>query len=1127
MRCSIRIGKWRGCSKARAHLSQLISLLFSVLKKMADLLTFQSGRPDQRLLDAGYRNVFDIASISRAAFIESVPSLTAQDARAVYCQARERATNLKALYRAWQLRQEPVIQRLAKLNTQLDAPALKEALVRNIGGDGDFSDLMERASAYADAASIQSLFSPGRYAAALYRVASALHDTDSNLHIDQRRPDLKNLVLSESTMQQQVSSLDILLQVLQSGSEDIGALSDRYFPMTLPYDDNLTQINAALSAQMRTLNGLWDTLTDATAQSVSQQAFTFGATRRVGSARADDGYLSGNVFYLQALDGDAEPMVYLSHYTNGSGVIGAQLVAGNADHAAAAIVAPLVLTWSVKQHCYYLGVPDGTQMAGNSANVLNGCFLRGNHNTNPDKDGNFAQMASRSGSAQPQPGFHLPITLIPGRQKKQYYLKTDKGYVGVDTSGQSNWKDALTVTAPRDKALLVTMCKDVEGNPIEDGSTPFPEVVFEQPSPPARETLSLTPVSYQLMTNTELSETDIADHYGMEDASLRSVGSLATTLNSIDIFCERTRLRFNQLLELTAQYAYDKNGKESGARSRFLQFGKQEPVRVNEYGAAYLNGALDDTEADQACYLWVQKDGKNLNLTDETVVDLAGRAEKLVRLSNSTGLSFEALDWVIVNASRCVPEHHNKPVLDKPVLEALAEYVRLKQRYGLDVNTFVTFIGAANPYAPDQVPSFYASAFRPADGGDAIALGTTVNYARDQQDALSAICCKALSVTSDEFERIGSWCFGGVGKFTLDEHTAGQLYRFGAIPHLLGLTFAQTEVLWRLMAGGQDTLLEQLGQPQSLAPLAILSRTEKILDWMASVGLNLFQLQGMVSTVWSGTATAEMFNFLKNVCDSVNSPSIAATRQDTLDEALQQKVLRALGAGFNLKSNVMSGVTAWLEKLTVDTENAYTLANYWHAIQTRFSQANVSLDDLQKDMALVLATQRLSQLVLIAQWLTLTEQDLQLLTSYPDRLVAGAVTVPAPDMTLLLTLSRFKQWQTQVVVSRDEAMRCFDQLNAQKMTFDAAAALIASLHKLDANTVAQMSVSLLGKDTWPKSFDALWQLLTWLHVGQALNVGTTTLEQLQTMMQADPSAEDRALLASVARNLSAGISARQ
>lgn len=37
---------------------------------------------------------------------------------------------------------------------------ITEILQRNLAGDGDFSDLMSRSTEYADAASIQSLFSP-------------------------------------------------------------------------------------------------------------------------------------------------------------------------------------------------------------------------------------------------------------------------------------------------------------------------------------------------------------------------------------------------------------------------------------------------------------------------------------------------------------------------------------------------------------------------------------------------------------------------------------------------------------------------------------------------------------------------------------------------------------------------------------------------------------------------------------------------------------------------------------------------------------------------------------------------------------------------------------------------------
>jgi hypothetical protein len=133
-------------------------------------------------------------------------------------------------------------------------------LLRNIGGDGDFSELMERSSVYADAASVQSLFSPGRYAASLYRVAKTLHPEDSELHIDKRRPDLKALILSEATVHQEVTSLDILLNVLQvETSNTLDNLSEAYFPMALPYDDRLQQIDTAMRAQGRSLNGVWRT----------------------------------------------------------------------------------------------------------------------------------------------------------------------------------------------------------------------------------------------------------------------------------------------------------------------------------------------------------------------------------------------------------------------------------------------------------------------------------------------------------------------------------------------------------------------------------------------------------------------------------------------------------------------------------------------------------------------------------------------------------------------------------------------------------------------------------------------------------------------------------------------------
>ncbi len=66
------------------------------------------------------------------------------------------------------------------------------------------------------------------------------------------------------------------------------------------------------------------------------------------------------------------------------------------------------------------------------------------------------------------------------------------------------------------------------------------------------------------------------------------------------------------------------------------------------------------------------------------------------------------------------------------------------------------------------------------------------------------------------------------------------------------------------------------------------------------------------------------------------------------------------------------------------------------------------------------------------------------------------------------------------------------------MTAENAASLIATLHEMDKGTIAQVNTLLLGENNWPKSFTSLWQLLTWLRVGQSLNVGSTTLGNLDS-----------------------------
>jgi hypothetical protein len=233
-------------------------------------------------------------------------------------------------------------------------------------------------------------------------------------------------------------------------------------------------------------------------------------------------------------------------------------------------------------------------------------------------------------------------------------------------------------------------------------------------------------------------------------------------------------------------------------------------------------------------------------------------------------------------------------------------------------------------------------------------------------------------------------------------------------------------------------------------------------------------------------------------------------------------MLRALAGGLGIKTNLMAGVAGWLKGIS-----SFSLDTYWAEIEQVFAADNVSLDTLQQNNTLVMLTQRLSQLVLIANWLNLSEQDLTLLVTAPTLLDNLLTTTPSPDFSLLLLLTRFKRWQTQVTVTRDEALRLLPYLAGSDVRQQAAAEKIAAAHSLNAESVKSMSTALFdSKRPWPQNFAQLWQLLTWLRTGATLNVGTSTLNDLQAMSKGDSEAEDAKLITRVALALSAGVGQR-
>ncbi len=217
-------------------------------------------------------NIFDVAAESEAQFIEKVvnasddkkgatePELT-EKAKTLYQRAKAEVAHHQAARRAKQLRQDPVLSRINKLAfpTEPEMPIAKlQVKPRAKMAHSLVDQIPERVKEYTDPVSIQSLFSPGRYLCKLYNVAKELHEDGNKLHIDQRRPDLKDLVLSDSNMNQDVSSLEILLNVLQTKAPLAELTKDTEahandVSFTLPYDDNLTVINAVLQDKSTSL----------------------------------------------------------------------------------------------------------------------------------------------------------------------------------------------------------------------------------------------------------------------------------------------------------------------------------------------------------------------------------------------------------------------------------------------------------------------------------------------------------------------------------------------------------------------------------------------------------------------------------------------------------------------------------------------------------------------------------------------------------------------------------------------------------------------------------------------------------------------------------------------------------
>ncbi|MBN3526765.1 DUF7594 domain-containing protein [Paenibacillus apiarius] len=1049
----------------------------------------------ETLKQSGYRTVFDIASENLAEFQKSNPEIPSSDAKDIYQLAVQRTDNLCMLYKAWQLHNDPVVQSLPKLSADTGLQGMRAALERSLGGGADFGDLFPERSpeGYAEASSIQSLFSPGRYLTVLYKIARQLHSPDDKLHIDNRRPDLKSLILNHDNMNREVSSLDILLDVLQpEGSDTLTSLKDTYHPMTLPYDDDLAQINAVAEARSSNLLGIWDTLLDTQRKSILLDS---AAIRRISKERQSASSiadttpsprtrealsLTPNSFRLLI---NPEPTVedIANHYN--------------------------VMTTKTAELAAVLNmVDDFCLKTGLRFNELLDLTMQKDYQS---KSSEYKSRFVKFGGLENVAVSTYGAAFLTGSEETPLWVgkgavisPAADAYVRNGTYANTNYGS--------DNSLVVK----------QDGSSGYSREAYIRfdltglSGAVEEAKISLTTTAKQLSSLRHQAHLVSDNSWDELKITWDNKPAGGAIIASWDVPEVGKNVKVDVTRQVNDALAKGQNKLSFVIRSS-ANYGSQGDVSYasREHHEKALRPSMEIKAMT----------GAGLNFTADNVVALAGRAEKLVRLARSTGLSYEQLDWLITNASRAVIEHGGELILDRLVLEAVAEFTRLQKRYGITSDMFAAFIGEVNTYAEAGKDSFYQTVFSTADHSATLPLGETLQFEVSKQERYESICCGAMGVTADEFSRIGKYCFGDKAQqITANEITVAQLYRLGRIPHMLGLRFTEAELLWKLMAGGEDTLLRTIGaNPRSLEALEIIRRTEVLLDWMDAHQLDVVSLQAMVTNRYSGTATPELYNFLAQVHQSASSAA-NVTRADAQDTLPADKLCRALAAGFNLKANVMAQVIEWVDK----TDGTFTLQDFWDRLQVHFNADHEDeLAALEGEADLLQWCQQISQYALIVRWCGLSEQDLALLTGHPEQLLDGQDTVPVPSLHLLLVLTRLKEWQQRVQVSSEEAMRYFPQVNSPTVTGDAAGKLLAHIHGWNEADTASMNDYLLGENEYPKNFEQIFTLESWVNLGRQLNVGSRTLRELVDMSEEDDTAENTDLIISVAQSLMAAVQA--
>ncbi|APX09934.1 hypothetical protein BWP24_27380 (plasmid) [Vibrio campbellii] len=230
-------------------------------------LLFQHHRASLESL--GYVSPIDIAALSFSNFRQQCRGLLSpNEAKKVYREAKSYRQQLQAKTRKVLTHSNPQLKHVQHL-------AIDSLQQESLDYEALFG---QPADAYVSESSVASMFSPAAYLTELYREGKQLHTSDQPQYLDKRRPDLKSLSLSQSSLDTEVTTLalsnEILLNTIQNRTDKNAnqvyeSLASTAYPFDLPYHKPFTNIETALTRQ----NTSFEALAQALAPSQSAGAF--------------------------------------------------------------------------------------------------------------------------------------------------------------------------------------------------------------------------------------------------------------------------------------------------------------------------------------------------------------------------------------------------------------------------------------------------------------------------------------------------------------------------------------------------------------------------------------------------------------------------------------------------------------------------------------------------------------------------------------------------------------------------------------------------------------------------------------------------------------------------------------